>query len=93
MLVHATCNGCVHALLFSSDFVVVCSFFGATGIKNIHADHAASHIGKALGLTTVLRAIPFHAQRRRVYLPLDIVVKVCFLYIFVSRGGMYLWLI
>ncbi|KAK7113841.1 NADH dehydrogenase (ubiquinone) complex I, assembly factor 6-like [Littorina saxatilis] len=45
------------------------------GIQNVHADHAASHIGKAQGLTTVLRAIPHHAQRRRVYLPLDLILK------------------
>ena len=45
-------------------------------MKNLHADHAASHIGKALGLTTVLRAIPYHAQRRRVYLPVELIVKV-----------------
>ncbi|KAL8589320.1 hypothetical protein ACOMHN_052323 [Nucella lapillus] len=45
------------------------------GVKNVHADHAASHIGKAQGLTTVLRALPYHAQRRRVYLPLDLIVK------------------
>lgn len=47
-----------------------------TGVKNVHADHAASHIGKAQGLTTLLRATPYHAQQRRVYLPIDIIVKV-----------------
>ncbi|KAK7492253.1 hypothetical protein BaRGS_00016550 [Batillaria attramentaria] len=45
------------------------------GVKNVHADHAASHIGKAQGVTTLLRAIPYHAQSRRVYLPLEIIVK------------------
>ncbi|XP_076470134.1 NADH dehydrogenase (ubiquinone) complex I, assembly factor 6-like [Babylonia areolata] len=45
------------------------------GVKNIHADHAASHLGKAQGLTTLLRALPYHAQRRRVYLPLELIVK------------------
>ncbi|XP_025116100.1 NADH dehydrogenase (ubiquinone) complex I, assembly factor 6-like isoform X2 [Pomacea canaliculata] len=45
------------------------------GVKNVHADHAASHIGKAQGLTTLLRATPYHAQQRRVYLPIDIIVK------------------
>ncbi|XP_049336556.1 NADH dehydrogenase (ubiquinone) complex I, assembly factor 6 isoform X1 [Astyanax mexicanus] len=42
------------------------------GVKNVHADHAASHIGKAHGIVTCLRATPYHSQRRRVYLPMDI---------------------
>ncbi|KAM9487910.1 NADH dehydrogenase (ubiquinone) complex I, assembly factor 6 isoform 1-T1 [Clarias gariepinus] len=42
------------------------------GVKNVHADHAASHIGKAQGIVTCLRATPYHSQRRRVYLPMDI---------------------
>ncbi|XXQ30574.1 Squalene/phytoene synthase [Plasmodiophora brassicae] len=28
------------------------------GIRDLHADHAASHIGKAVGIVTALRAIP-----------------------------------
>ncbi|KAG9342800.1 hypothetical protein JZ751_015672 [Albula glossodonta] len=35
-------------------------------------DHAASHIGKAHGIMTCLRATPYHSQRRKVYLPMDI---------------------
>ncbi|XP_048214898.1 NADH dehydrogenase (ubiquinone) complex I, assembly factor 6 isoform X1 [Perognathus longimembris pacificus] len=42
------------------------------GIKDLHADHAASHIGKAQGIVTVLRATPFHGSRRKVFLPMDI---------------------
>ncbi|KAG7233164.1 hypothetical protein INR49_007413 [Caranx melampygus] len=42
------------------------------GLKNVHADHAASHIGKAQGIVTCLRATPFHSSRRKVYLPMDI---------------------
>lgn len=71
---------CIIQLWFCSLLLV-----GGTGIKNIHADHAASHIGKALGLTTVLRAMPYHAQRRRLYLPLDIIVKVCFLWFWTPK--------
>nr|XP_056710516.1 NADH dehydrogenase (ubiquinone) complex I, assembly factor 6 [Euleptes europaea] len=41
------------------------------GVKNIHADHAASHIGKAQGIVTCLRATPFHASRGKVFLPMD----------------------
>ncbi|XP_062935730.1 NADH dehydrogenase (ubiquinone) complex I, assembly factor 6 isoform X2 [Cynocephalus volans] len=42
------------------------------GIKDLHADHAASHIGKAQGIVTCLRATPYHGSRRKVFLPMDI---------------------
>uniref|UniRef100_A0A452GJR0 NADH dehydrogenase (ubiquinone) complex I, assembly factor 6 n=1 Tax=Gopherus agassizii TaxID=38772 RepID=A0A452GJR0_9SAUR len=46
------------------------------GVRDIHADHAASHIGKAQGIVTCLRATPYHSKRRKVFLPMDI----CMLY-------------
>ncbi|XP_056618968.1 NADH dehydrogenase (ubiquinone) complex I, assembly factor 6 isoform X2 [Triplophysa dalaica] len=42
------------------------------GVRNVHADHAASHIGKAQGILTCLRATPYNSRRRKVYLPMDI---------------------
>eukprot|EP00112_Aurelia_sp_Birch-Aquarium-sp1_P019555 Seg4855.1 transcript_id=Seg4855.1/GoldUCD/mRNA.D3Y31 product="NADH dehydrogenase complex I assembly factor 6" protein_id=Seg4855.1/GoldUCD/D3Y31 len=45
------------------------------GIKDVHADHVLSHIGKAISLSIVLRAMPFNAQRRRVFLPVDLLMK------------------
>ncbi|KAM6910743.1 NADH dehydrogenase (ubiquinone) complex I, assembly factor 6 [Xenentodon cancila] len=42
------------------------------GMKNVHADHAASHIGKSQGIVTCLRATPYLSSRRKVYLPMDI---------------------
>ncbi|KAM4906566.1 NADH dehydrogenase (ubiquinone) complex I, assembly factor 6 isoform 4-T7 [Sylvia borin] len=42
------------------------------GVRDIHADHAASHIGKAQGIVTCLRATPYHCTRRKVFLPMDI---------------------
>lgn len=33
------------------------------GIRNTDADHAASHLGKAIGLATVLRGTSRHAAR------------------------------
>nr|XP_025955564.1 NADH dehydrogenase (ubiquinone) complex I, assembly factor 6 isoform X2 [Dromaius novaehollandiae] len=42
------------------------------GVRDIHADHAASHIGKAQGIVTCLRATPYHITRRKVFLPMDI---------------------
>eukprot|EP01018_Ginkgo_biloba_P012742 Gb_04593 [translate_table: standard] len=47
----------------------------AGGIQSTAADHAASHIGKASGLLLTLRATPYHASRRRTYIPLDITAK------------------
>lgn len=34
--------------------------------------HAASHVGVAAGLATLLRALPFHASKRRMVLPVDL---------------------
>ncbi|MFT7816325.1 NADH dehydrogenase (ubiquinone) complex I, assembly factor 6 isoform X1 [Arapaima gigas] len=43
------------------------------GVRDVHADHAASHVGKAQGIVTCLRATPYHSTRRRkVYLPTDL---------------------
>lgn len=47
-----------------------------SGVKDVHADHAASHIGKAQGIATCLRATPHHSGRRRVYLPMDVCMLV-----------------
>ncbi|XP_035679085.1 NADH dehydrogenase (ubiquinone) complex I, assembly factor 6-like [Branchiostoma floridae] len=47
----------------------------STGIKDVHADHAASHIGKAIGICTALRAAPYLANRRRVFLPMDVMMQ------------------
>ena len=38
-------------------------------------DHATSHLGKAVGITQLLKGTVYHAQRRRVYLPADIMAK------------------
>ena len=47
----------------------------AMGVSDVNADHTASHIGKAVGITTILRATPFHIRDRRLYLPTDILMK------------------
>ncbi|PIK35088.1 putative NADH dehydrogenase (ubiquinone) complex I, assembly factor 6 [Apostichopus japonicus] len=44
------------------------------GVRDIHADHAASHVGKAQGLTTLIRSVPYHAARRKVLLPQDLLI-------------------
>lgn len=45
------------------------------GVENVQADHAFSHIGKAQGLTNLIRSVPYYAQRRMVILPQDILAK------------------
>ena len=44
----------------------------AAEIKDGDLDHATSHLGKAVGITQLLRGTVYHAQRRRVYLPTDL---------------------
>lgn len=41
------------------------------GSADAAADHAAEHAGLALGLTGLLRAVPFHASRGQIFLPQD----------------------
>ena len=48
----------------------------AVGVRDVHADHAASHIGKALGLAMALRALPVHARLGQRYLPDELLKKV-----------------
>lgn len=45
------------------------------GIRNVEADHVASHIGKAVTISTRLRAAPFHASRKLCFLPRDLMAK------------------
>ncbi|KAJ3158118.1 NADH dehydrogenase (ubiquinone) complex I, assembly factor 6 [Geranomyces michiganensis] len=47
----------------------------ALGLQNPQADHAASHVGKAIGIATILRATPFHIEQRRFYLPSELMAK------------------
>lgn len=44
-------------------------------MQDAELDHAASHLGKAVGITTLLRGTVYHAQRRRIYLPSDLMAK------------------
>lgn len=47
----------------------------ALDVRNVHADHAASHVGKAQGFVTLIRAIHYHVLRNNVYLPRDVMIK------------------
>ena len=45
------------------------------GVKSLEIDHAASHLGKAIGLSNFIRSLPYNAQRRRVLIPQDLMIK------------------
>jgi len=45
------------------------------GVKDVQADHTASHLGKAIGVVTLLRATPYHGSKGKVYIPNDIMIK------------------
>jgi NADH dehydrogenase [ubiquinone] 1 alpha subcomplex assembly factor 6 len=42
--------------------------------SNLYA-HVASHLGASLTITTLLRALPFHASKRRMVIPAEITAK------------------
>ena len=48
----------------------------AVGVRDVHADHAASHIGKAAGLANVIRGLPVHARLGQRYMPDELLEKV-----------------
>ncbi|GBC07392.1 hypothetical protein RclHR1_07430004 [Rhizophagus clarus] len=45
------------------------------GVEDIQADHAASHIGKSIGIVTILRGFPYLVSKRRMLLPSAITSK------------------
>lgn len=45
-------------------------------IRDVNADHIVSHIGKVIGISTLLRALPFHASQKRLILPAEVTAKV-----------------
>ena len=57
-----------------------------SGVKDINADHAASHIGKAQGIVTLLRATPYHISKRQMMLPMDVTIKVNLEWILMGVG-------
>ncbi|EGG16803.1 UPF0551 family protein [Cavenderia fasciculata] len=46
------------------------------GVKgNSDVEHAASHLGKAMGLVTLIRGTPYHIRTRKLYIPTSITNK------------------
>ncbi|KAH8303401.1 hypothetical protein KR059_009890 [Drosophila kikkawai] len=46
-----------------------------SGVRDLQVDHAASHLGKALGIATLLRAIPHAGRQQAVCVPLEVLVR------------------
>ncbi|XP_058817645.1 NADH dehydrogenase (ubiquinone) complex I, assembly factor 6 homolog [Topomyia yanbarensis] len=47
----------------------------AHGVRNVHADHVASHLGKAQGIINLLRSIPCQERRNVVPIPQEILMQ------------------
>uniref|UniRef100_A0A1I8PJU6 Squalene/phytoene synthase n=1 Tax=Stomoxys calcitrans TaxID=35570 RepID=A0A1I8PJU6_STOCA len=46
-----------------------------TGVKDMNVDHAASHLGKAQGIVTLLRAIPYTKRSQALNIPQEVLIK------------------
>ncbi|XP_040174049.1 NADH dehydrogenase (ubiquinone) complex I, assembly factor 6 homolog [Anopheles arabiensis] len=44
------------------------------GTRNVHCDHAASHLGKAQGIVNLLRSIPYQTRRSAVPIPQELLM-------------------
>ncbi len=53
-----------------------CTTRSHPGVKDVTADHVASHLGKAQGIVTLLRGVPYHAQRGQCYIPMHSMLQV-----------------
>ncbi|MCO5580379.1 hypothetical protein L7F22_034246 [Adiantum nelumboides] len=47
----------------------------AAGVRSTSADHAASHIGKAEGISLLLKGSPHHSLFRRTYIPIEVAAR------------------
>ncbi|XP_032529965.1 NADH dehydrogenase (ubiquinone) complex I, assembly factor 6 isoform X1 [Danaus plexippus] len=45
------------------------------GVTDVHADHAASHLGKAQGIANILRSVHVFSHHKSVSLPMDVLMK------------------
>ncbi|XP_034826699.1 NADH dehydrogenase (ubiquinone) complex I, assembly factor 6 homolog isoform X1 [Maniola hyperantus] len=45
------------------------------GVANVHADHAASHLGKAQGLVNILRSVHISNYHKTICLPMEVLMK------------------
>lgn len=57
-----------------SNSVVYYLVLQSLGVENVHADHVASHLGKAEGIIRLMRGVPHLGAKRIVLLPRDIMM-------------------
>ncbi|KAH8316872.1 hypothetical protein KR067_007206 [Drosophila pandora] len=46
-----------------------------SGVRDVQVDHAASHLGKAQGIATMLRAVPLAGRKQVVCVPLEVLLR------------------
>ncbi|XP_061387930.1 NADH dehydrogenase (ubiquinone) complex I, assembly factor 6 homolog [Musca vetustissima] len=46
-----------------------------TGVKDMNVDHAASHLGKAQGIVTLLRSVPYTKRSQALNIPQEVLIK------------------
>ena len=63
-----------HAESTSSTFLYALLSLLGLSSSSIYA-HAVSHLGASLTITTLLRALPFHASKRRMVIPAEITAR------------------
>jgi len=69
------CDSCFSSVYYLlNDKIIENSSDKSAGFR-ISLDHIASHLGKAQGLTNILRGLKYNAAYRRCYMPNDILVK------------------
>lgn len=51
------------------------AFLELHGVKDVQADHAASHLGRCYGIVSLLRAIPAAASKGNILFPNDLLAK------------------
>ncbi|GAV09596.1 hypothetical protein RvY_19102 [Ramazzottius varieornatus] len=47
----------------------------ASGSKDVPSDHAASHLGKTIGILNLIRSTPFLISRNQLSLPMDVLMR------------------
>jgi len=59
----------------STSSTVLYLFLSLLSLPSSNLSHAASHLGTAQTITTLLRALPFHSKNKRMVIPAEITAK------------------
>ena len=69
------CESSVASLYYLLNEKTIDLFKKTDPYYRISLDHIASHLGKAQGITNILRGVKHNAQYRRCYIPNDVLLK------------------